>query len=103
MQLLFGATSLDILTEVNAVGGGANQSEISSGFTVCLVLVVLIATQGFGARTVGLRWGLVAMALVTTFWTMWCTIDFGSFGGTHPRRQQGPRPCGQPRSWAIWL
>nr|WP_159083855.1 hypothetical protein [Nocardioides terrigena] len=79
MQTLFGATNLDILTEVDAVVGG-NQSEISSGFTIGLVLAVLLLARGFLARVVGHRWAVVTVLSITGFWMIWSTVDFGALG-----------------------
>lgn len=83
VQSLFGATNLDILTESDVIVG-TNQSEISSGFTVCLVLAVMVLARGFTARVVGHRWAVLTVLSVTAFWTVWSTVDFGTLGSRIP-------------------
>lgn len=78
-QTFFAATNLDILADVDVIVA-SNQSEISSGFTVCLVVAVLILARGFRARSVEHQWAVVTLLLVTAFWTSWATVDFGSVG-----------------------
>lgn len=83
MQSLFGATNLDILTTVGGVVGG-NQSEMSSGFTVCVVLAVLLLARGMVARVPGHKWAVISMLFVLACWWAWCTVDFGTIGSRIP-------------------
>lgn len=78
-QSFFAATNLDVLADVDVIVAG-NQSEISSGFTVALVVAVLVLARGFRARSAEHRWAVSTLLVVTAFWTMWATIDFGSVG-----------------------
>ncbi len=83
MQSLFGATNLDILTTVGGVVGG-NQSEMSSGFTVALVVAVLLLARGMVARVPGHRWAVISTVFVLGCWLAWCTVDFGTIGARIP-------------------
>ncbi|CAB4960008.1 unannotated protein [freshwater metagenome] len=82
-QLLFGATSLDELADGAAVVG-SNASEISSGFTIALVLAVLLLVRGMRWQVPGQHAAVVAAAVLTGFWTLWATVDLGDLGARIP-------------------
>lgn len=79
LQAFFGATNLGVLTEVDSVVA-SNQSEISSGYTVCLVVALMILCRGLPARGAGHRWAVLTLLAATAGWTMWATVDFGELG-----------------------
>ncbi|MDR7255344.1 hypothetical protein J2X46_004346 [Nocardioides sp. BE266] len=89
VQALFGATNLRVLADGVEVAG-SNSSEISSGFTVALVLAVLLLARGVVWRVPGQRWAVVSMMALTGFWLLWSTVDFGTFGSRIPLVNQVP-------------
>lgn len=77
--LVFGATALGWVK-----GFPINQTEMSSGFTVLLaVLVVLAASQQWRGRR-PLAAALIPLLVCAAFWLSWCTLDWGSFGAAIP-------------------
>lgn len=89
LQSLFGATNLRVLADGVEVLG-SNSSEISSGFTVALVLAVLLLARGVVWRVPGQRWAVVSMLALTGFWLLWSTVDFGTWGSRIPIVNQVP-------------
>lgn len=89
LQSVLGATNLGVLADGVEVLG-SNSSEISSGFTVALVLAVLLLARGVSWRVPGQRWAVVSMLAVTGFWVLWSTVDFGAFGSSLPLLNQVP-------------
>lgn len=89
LQSLFGATNLRVLADGVEVLG-SNSSEISSGFTVALVLAVLLLARGVVWRVPGQRWAVVSMLALTGFWLLWSTVDFGTWGLRIPIVNQVP-------------
>ncbi|MCW2739017.1 hypothetical protein [Nocardioides sp.] len=89
VQALFGATNLGILADGVAVVG-SNSSEISSGFTVALVLALLLLSRGVTWRVPGQRWAVIAVLALTGFWLLWSTVDFGVLGSKVPLLNQVP-------------
>ena len=89
LQSLFGATNLGVLADGVEVLG-SNSSEISSGYTVALVLAVLLLARGVSWRVPGQRWAVVSMGTITGFWVLWSTVDFGTFGSSIPLLNQVP-------------
>ena len=89
LQALFGATHLGILADGVEVLG-SNSSEISSGFTVALLLAVLLLARGVSWQVPGQRWAVVSMLVLTGFWVLWSTVDFGTVGSSIPLLNQVP-------------
>lgn len=120
VQALFGATNLGVLADGVAVAG-SNSSEISSGFTVALLVALLLLSRGVVWRVTGQRWAVVAMLALTGFWLLWSTVDFGVLGSRIPLLNQVPSgrstqilghlgvilmclllPAARPRGAASW-
>ncbi|MFT4211444.1 MAG: hypothetical protein QM626_06180 [Microbacterium sp.] len=80
---VFGATSLGWL---ESIGDAAplNPSEVSSSFTVLILVVgLLAATQRWrGGRL--LAAALIPMTVCAAFWLSWCLVDWGTFGSSMP-------------------
>lgn len=89
VQALFGATNLGILSDGVAVAG-SNSSEISSGFTVALLVALLLLSRGLVWRVPGQRWAVVSMVALTGFWLLWSTVEFGALGTRIPLLNQVP-------------
>ncbi|PKH44351.1 hypothetical protein SAMN05192575_102411 [Nocardioides alpinus] len=89
VQALFGATNLGILSDGVAVAG-SNSSEISSGFTVALLVTLLLLSRGVVWRVPGQRWAVVTMVALTGFWLLWSTVEFGALGERIPLLNQVP-------------
>lgn len=88
-QSFFGSGNLGVLADGVEVLG-SNASEISSGFTVALVLAVLLLARGVTWLIPGQRWAVVSMLAMTAFWLLWSTVDFGTLGSRIPLVNQVP-------------
>lgn len=77
---IFGATDLGFMKSIDDVMNNSNASEVSTGFTVLLlVLVVLVVSQRWaGGRP--LAWALWPVAAAALFWLSWCSVSWGAIG-----------------------
>lgn len=82
-QEIFGATDLGSLAEATVVNG-TNSSEISSAFTVCFVVALLLLVRGMTYHNAGHRVAVAVLAVVSTFWFCWSAVNVSSFGGRLP-------------------
>ncbi len=87
--MVFGATNLGVLEKIGTAFP-SNQSEISTSFTVLLVvLVVLVAARRWsGGRA--LAAALIPIAALGLFWLSWGTVSWGSWGAMIPLANRVP-------------
>jgi hypothetical protein len=81
-QSIFGATNLGIMADSATPFINGNPSEVSAGYSVALVVALLLLARGVTWRAPGHRWAVVSMLALTGFWLFWSTVDFGTYG-TH--------------------
>lgn len=82
-QEIFGATSLQVLSETPGIVG-SNASEISSSFAVLFVWAALLLAHKLGITQRHHRAALLGTLAVSACWVAWSTIDFGKLGEQIP-------------------
>lgn len=81
-QQIFGATNLAGLKTSPVVN--SNQSEISSSFTVLVVLAALLLAAGVRFRDRAHHAAVVTVAVITGCWFAWAMVSFGALGAHIP-------------------
>jgi hypothetical protein len=78
---LFGATALGGIEY--QIPQNTNQSEITSGFNILVVLVVVLVALG-GRPSQARRWAFAAISAVVACWLVWMTVNLGAVGRAMP-------------------
>jgi hypothetical protein len=79
---LFGATALGNLEYQPPQN--TNQSEITSGFNILVVLVVVLVALGGRPTGQARRWAFAAISAVVACWLVWMTVNLGAVGYATP-------------------
>ncbi len=57
-----------------------NQTEITSGYTVCGLWALWLMRRGLPGQPARVRAATLGIAVTTGFWVLWCTVSWGSVG-----------------------
>ncbi|MDP9117148.1 MAG: hypothetical protein M3O28_07805 [Actinomycetota bacterium] len=89
---IFGAPAMGTLDRTQWTLVGNNATDISSSFTILILVVGLlaVASRWRGGRAMGAAtW---AAGVMTLFWLSWCTINYGGLGAALPIINRVPAP-----------
>jgi hypothetical protein len=79
---LFGATALGGIEY--QLPQNTNQSEITSGFNILVVLVVVLVALGGRPAGPARRWAFAASSAMVACWLVWTTVNVGALGEALP-------------------
>lgn len=77
---IFGATDLGFMKSIDDVMNNSNASEVSTAFTVLLLVLALLVVAQRWQGDRGRAWALWPMVASALFWLSWCSLSWGAIG-----------------------